>query len=173
VATPLQPPQEKEGGPKKNGKKKKKKKKKKKNAPPPGAPPPGPCGPPPPPPLRVPPRASPLPPLWPHLSIKGGQHGASPGQLQCVCVWAVLENSRHCPHRQTCSLNIKTSFVECGTDETRFSFLSCQCRRQTDGGDKHRGRNPHALLLFALRISSAHFDSARPNDLSGPVPPVH
>jgi hypothetical protein len=37
----------------------------------------------------------------------------------------------------------------------------CQCRRQTDGGDKHRRRNPHALLLFALRISST-----RPNDLS-------
>jgi hypothetical protein len=43
----------------------------------------------------------------------------------------------------------------------RFFFLSCQCRRQTDGGDKHRGRNPHALLLFALRIPSV-----RPNDLS-------
>ncbi len=53
----------------------------------------------------------------------------------------------------------KTSFVKCGIDETRFSSLSCQCRRQTNGGDKHRGRNPHALLLFALRIPSA-----RPND---------
>ncbi len=90
MATPLQPP------PRKGGRTKKKLKKKKKHLP---SHPPCPCSSPPPPPgpFPCPPLLSA--PCWPHLSIKGGQHGgpALDNYNVCACVWAVLEKFQALP----------------------------------------------------------------------------
>ncbi len=36
-----------------------------------------------------------------------------------------------------------------GSNLSSMNSLSCQCRRQTERGDKHRGRNPHAVFTAA------------------------
>jgi len=42
-----------------------------------------------------------------------------------------------------------------------MNSLSCQCRRQTERGDKHRGRNPHAVFtavyIFLFAESSPSY----------------
>jgi len=50
------------------------------------------------------------------------------------------------PERTFRRLNIARTT---GSNLSSMNSLLCQCRRQTKRGDKHRGRNPHALFTVA------------------------
>ncbi len=50
------------------------------------------------------------------------------------------------PERTFRRLNIARTI---GSNLSSRNSLSCRCRRQTERGDKHRGRNPHALFTAA------------------------